>query len=163
MNFGHPAYVNFDHLQNFVFKIFRSEMSSLAEQLKAIRPTKTPGTRGEGGGLKSRPSLLFTPSEAADHDIEAIFSIGISGLAELCKLDPTLNKFEKTLFIRASTEFRRESQTPDIIRVSDISYFLLLKLQYEQVCFSSGAGFIDTKSSPCTLPFFSIASDNKSS
>ncbi len=92
-------------------------MSSLADQLKAIRPTKAQGVRGEGGGLVSRPSLLFTPSEAAELDAEAIYSIGISGLTELCKVDPTLSKFEKTLFIRSGTDFRRENQSPDVIRV----------------------------------------------
>ena len=94
-------------------------MVSLAEQLKAIRPSKTSGVRGAGGGLVQRPSLLFTPSEAADLDSDAIFSIGISGLAELTKLDPTLSRFEKTLFIRSSTDFRREQQTADILRVSE--------------------------------------------
>jgi hypothetical protein len=93
-------------------------MASLADQLKAIRPSKTAGVRGAGGGLVQRPSLLFTPSEAAELDSDAIYSIGISGLAELSKLDPTLSKFEKTLFIRSGIEFRRENQTNDVIRAS---------------------------------------------
>jgi U3 small nucleolar RNA-associated protein 10 len=98
-------------------------MASLADQLKAIRPSKT-GVRGAGGGLVQRPSLLFTPSEAAELDSDAIYSIGISGLAELSKLDPTLTKFEKTLFIRSGTEFRREHQTQDVIRVR-FFYFIV--------------------------------------
>ena len=92
-------------------------MASLADQLKAIRPSKASGLRGAGGGLVQRPSLLFTPSEAADLDSDAIYSIGISGLAELSKLDPTLSRFEKTLFVRSATEFRREQQTADVLRV----------------------------------------------
>ncbi len=101
-------------------------MASLADQLKAIRPSKTAGVRGAGGGLIQRPSLLFTPSEAAELDSDAIYSIGISGLAELSKLDPTLTKFEKTLFIRSGTDFRREHQTHDVIRASFFNIVLQL-------------------------------------
>jgi hypothetical protein len=92
-------------------------MASLAEQLKAIQPSKAAGIRGAGGGLVKRPSLLFTPAEAAQLDSEAIYSIGISGLTELAKLDPTVTRFEKTLFIRSGSEFRRENQTHEVVKV----------------------------------------------
>jgi len=67
-------------------------VSSLAAQLSALRPTASQAAQSDAGGLKQRPSLLFSPSEAADLDAEAIHSIGLSGLAELEKHDPSLHK-----------------------------------------------------------------------
>jgi hypothetical protein len=72
----------------------RSKMvqTSLAAQLSALRPSSSQAAHSDAGGLKQRPSLLFSPSEAADLDAEAIHSIGLSGLAELEKQDPSLHK-----------------------------------------------------------------------
>jgi hypothetical protein len=67
-------------------------LSSLAAQLSALRPSSSQAAQSDAGGLKQRPSLLFSPAEAADLDAEAIHSIGLSGLAELEKQDPSLHK-----------------------------------------------------------------------
>eukprot|EP00961_Rhodomonas_salina_P082124 1104481-Rhodomonas_salina.1 len=57
-------------------------VSSLAEQLAALQP-KQKVVAHEAGGLKQRPSLLFSAAEAAELDADAIHSIGVSGLEEL--------------------------------------------------------------------------------
>ena len=67
-------------------------MLSLAEQLSALRTNTVQSAQSDAGGLKQRPSLLFSPSEAADLDADAIHSIGLSGLAELEKHDPSFHK-----------------------------------------------------------------------
>ena len=89
-------------------------VTSLAAQLAALRPSATQTVQSDAGGLKQRPSLLFSPSEAADLDSEAIQSIGLSGLAELEKHDPALRKYEKLLLARTSAEFRREIQSFEV-------------------------------------------------
>ena len=89
-------------------------VTSLAAQLAALRPSATQTVQSDAGGLKQRPSLLFSPSEAADLDSEAIQSIGLSGLAELEKHDPALRKYEKLLLARTSAEFRREIQSSEV-------------------------------------------------
>jgi hypothetical protein len=60
---------------------------------------------------------MFSPSEAAELDNDEMHRLGLSGLTELQSHDPSLAKFEKLLFIRTSTEFRREQQTAEVIRV----------------------------------------------
>jgi hypothetical protein len=90
--------------------------SALAQQLAALRPKDT-AARANAGGLKNRASLLFTPSEAAELDAEAIHSIGLSGLSELQAHEPALSRFEKTLFVKSVSDFRREQQTAEVIRV----------------------------------------------
>ncbi len=92
-------------------------VSSLAEQLAALQP-KQKLVGHEAGGQKQRPSLLFTASEAADLDADAIHSIGVSGLEELARQDPSLQKFEKLLFSRSSIDFQRDNQSVEVIKVS---------------------------------------------
>jgi U3 small nucleolar RNA-associated protein 10 len=101
--------------------------TSLAAQLAALRPVPTHGANREGGGLRTRPSLLFSASEAADLDAEAIHSIGLSGLGELERHDPALHKFEKLLFSRSAASFRRESQSVEVLKVVDQSIKQLLQ------------------------------------
>ncbi len=91
-------------------------MTSLAAQLSALRPSASQAAHSDAGGLKQRPSLLFSPSEAADLDADAIHSIGLSGLAELEKHDPSLHKYEKLLFSRSATDFRRENQSFEVLK-----------------------------------------------
>ncbi|EKX47067.1 hypothetical protein GUITHDRAFT_50349, partial [Guillardia theta CCMP2712] len=74
-----------------------------------------------------RPSFLFTSSEAADLDGDAIHSIGLSGLAELEKQDPSLHKYEKLLFNRSPSTFHRENQSYDAMKSINQSIKSLLK------------------------------------
>ena len=103
--------------------------STLAAQLAALRPAVAHGVNREGGGLKQRPSLLFSASEAADLDAEAVHSIGLSGLGELERHDPALHKFEKLLFSRSASSFRRESQSVEVLKVVDQSIKALLQVR----------------------------------
>ena len=146
-------------------------MTSLASQLAALRPSASQAAHSDAGGLKQRPSLLFSPSEAADLDADAIHSIGLSGLAELEKNDPSLHKslprpharahartpaplapwgrraqppprpclrcdgllacaarrYEKLLFSRSATDFRRENQSIEVLKSLNQSIRGLLK------------------------------------
>lgn len=71
-------------------------MSSLAQQLKKIGTADA--TKGSEKAARHRASFLFDSKQAADYDIDTIFSIGANGIAELKQLDPKFGPFEKTLF-----------------------------------------------------------------
>ncbi|KAJ1977732.1 snoRNA-binding rRNA-processing protein utp10 [Dimargaris verticillata] len=47
---------------------------------------------------KQRPSLLFTPQEAAHIDLETFYQLGATGFTELTALDPSLAQFNEFLF-----------------------------------------------------------------
>ncbi|KAJ1977295.1 snoRNA-binding rRNA-processing protein utp10 [Dimargaris xerosporica] len=47
---------------------------------------------------KQRPSLLFTPQEAAHIDLETFYQLGATGFTELTALDPSLTQFNEFLF-----------------------------------------------------------------
>ncbi|KAL0799472.1 hypothetical protein Bca101_054647 [Brassica carinata] len=81
--------------------------SSLASQLQAIKsvvqadtePSKRPYTR---------PSILFTPKEAADFDIDSIHELGLKGLEVLGNKDERFKNFTNDLFSHKSREIDRE-------------------------------------------------------
>ncbi|CAN7010076.1 unnamed protein product [Brassica rapa subsp. trilocularis] len=81
--------------------------SSLASQLQAIKsivqadtePSKRPYTR---------PSILFSPKEAADFDIESIHELGLKGLEVLGNKDERFKNFANDLFSHKSREIDRE-------------------------------------------------------
>ncbi|KAJ0234156.1 Uncharacterized protein HA466_0276910 [Hirschfeldia incana] len=81
--------------------------SSLASQLQAIKavvqadtePSKRPYTR---------PSILFSPKEAADFDIESIYELGLKGLEVLGNKDERFKNFVSDLFSHKSREIDRE-------------------------------------------------------
>ncbi|CAN6981738.1 unnamed protein product [Brassica oleracea var. botrytis] len=81
--------------------------SSLASQLQAIKsivqadtePSKRPYTR---------PSILFTPKEAADFDIESIHEFRLKGLEVLGNKDERFKNFANDLFSHKSREIDRE-------------------------------------------------------
>ncbi|XP_048636041.1 uncharacterized protein At3g06530-like isoform X1 [Brassica napus] len=81
--------------------------SLLASQLQAIKavvqadtePSKRPYTR---------PSILFTPKEAADFDIESIYKLGLKGLEVLGNKDERFKNFVSDLFSHKSREIDRE-------------------------------------------------------
>ncbi|KAK7320388.1 hypothetical protein VNO77_29813 [Canavalia gladiata] len=81
--------------------------TSIAAQLEAIRsfaktdsePLKRPFTR---------PSILFDPKEAADIDIETIFSIALQGLEVLVGTDERFRNYKNDLFSHRNKELDRE-------------------------------------------------------
>ncbi|XP_028799979.1 uncharacterized protein At3g06530 isoform X2 [Neltuma alba] len=102
--------------------------NSIAAQLEVIKsfvhvdsqPLKRPFTR---------PSLLFDPKEAADIDIETIWSIGIQGLEVLISSDERFQKFKDELFSHRSKELDRElmgMEENNQINVSISSYLRVL-------------------------------------
>ncbi|XP_020222624.1 uncharacterized protein At3g06530 isoform X2 [Cajanus cajan] len=102
--------------------------TSIASQLEAVRssvkidsePLKRPFTR---------PSILFDPKEAADIDIEAIFSIALQGFEVLIGTDYRFMKYKKDLFSHRSKELDRELmgiEQNNQLNVSIASYLKLL-------------------------------------
>ena len=86
-------------------------MSSLSDQLKKL---STPGQLSfRASHASQKPSLLFTSREAADLDIEAVFSLGINGLEELKNINSVFSKFEASLFNDSSKFFERSLQTKE--------------------------------------------------
>ncbi|XP_061353134.1 uncharacterized protein At3g06530 [Gastrolobium bilobum] len=81
--------------------------TSIASQLEVIRsfakadsePLKKPFTR---------PSILFDPKEAADIDIESIFTIALQGLEVLVSTDERFRNYKNDLFSQRSKELERE-------------------------------------------------------
>ncbi|KAL6980908.1 hypothetical protein U1Q18_022544 [Sarracenia purpurea var. burkii] len=81
--------------------------SSIASQLQAIKsliktdsdPQKRPFTR---------PSILFNPKDAADIDLDALFSIALSGLEVLISTDERFKNYKNDLFSHKSRELDRE-------------------------------------------------------
>jgi hypothetical protein len=83
-------------------------MTSLARQLEAIR-SETVATLDKRKHEKVA-SLLFDPEEAADQDLDAIYSLGLNGLHGLIQLDPGFQKFAGTLFSQTSRDIDRTIQ-----------------------------------------------------
>ncbi|CAN8269591.1 unnamed protein product [Cochlearia groenlandica] len=81
--------------------------SSLASQLQSIKsivqadtePSKRPYTR---------PSILFSPKEAADLDVESIYELGIQGLEVLGNKDERFKNYMNDLFSHKSRDVDRE-------------------------------------------------------
>ncbi|KAI8973417.1 hypothetical protein BDF20DRAFT_837366 [Mycotypha africana] len=86
-------------------------MSSLQQQLKKIG---THDLRNVSEiSRKARPSFLFTAREAADQDLETIYSIAYNGIMELVILDEKFAPFEKTLFSEQMKSVDRILQTKE--------------------------------------------------
>ncbi|KVI04528.1 hypothetical protein Ccrd_017155 [Cynara cardunculus var. scolymus] len=102
--------------------------TSIASQLQAIRsivkadtdPLKRPFTR---------PSILFDAKEAADIDLDTIFSLALSGLEVLVSLDERFGNYKNDLFTHKSRELDRELlgiEDNNHINASISSYLRLL-------------------------------------
>jgi U3 small nucleolar RNA-associated protein 10 len=72
-------------------------MSSLASQLQSIASIDASRLTSRGGHPSSK-SYLFPPKDAATHDLDAIYALGISGFEEVVSLDPEFQQFEDELF-----------------------------------------------------------------
>ncbi|KAI9255682.1 hypothetical protein BDA99DRAFT_562196 [Phascolomyces articulosus] len=86
-------------------------MTSLQDQLKRIGTADlrnvTEGTR------RHKASFLFTSREAADQDLETIYSIALNGVMELAIIDSKFTPFQKTLFSEKMKGYDRVLQTAE--------------------------------------------------
>lgn len=82
-------------------------MTSLSTQLRNLQ---LPDTFSVLNLQDKRASILFDAHEAADIDIDTVFSLGRSGLDELQQIDSDLAKFEKTLFSENVKTIERTQQ-----------------------------------------------------
>ncbi|KAF9427830.1 HEAT repeat-containing protein 1, partial [Podila epigama] len=100
-------------------------MTSLQQQLKRIGTADA--TRGSEWAAKHRASFLFDSKQAADYDIDTIFSIGSNGITELKQLDPKFASFEKTLFAESMKNVDRVLQSKEDNVKLDESVTLFLR------------------------------------
>lgn len=104
--------------------------TSLAKQLKKLQ---IPGqfTSIEKESIL-KPSFLFTTKEAANLDIDTIYSLGINGLEELTSIQPLFAEFADSLFAESSKQFERTVVSADVINKvnADITKFLRLLSPY---------------------------------
>lgn len=99
-------------------------MSSLKQQLKKIGTLDLRNVTE--ASRKHKASFLFNAREAADQDLETIYSIAYNGIMELVLLDEKFTAFEKTLFSEKMKSVDRilqvSSRTVVPIAVSLITY-----------------------------------------
>ncbi|RCI06452.1 HEAT repeat-containing protein 1 [Rhizopus stolonifer] len=86
-------------------------MSSLKQQLKKIGTLDLRSV--SEASRKTRASFLFSAREAADQDLETIYSIAYNGIMELVILDEKFAAFEKTLFSEKMKSVDRVLQTKE--------------------------------------------------
>ncbi|CDS10813.1 hypothetical protein LRAMOSA11299 [Lichtheimia ramosa] len=86
-------------------------MSLLQDQLKRIGTADLRNVTEIS--RRHKPSLLFNSREAADYDLETIYSIAHNGIMELTILDEKFGPFEKTLFSESMKSVDRVLQTPE--------------------------------------------------
>ncbi|XP_010441584.1 PREDICTED: uncharacterized protein At3g06530-like isoform X2 [Camelina sativa] len=81
-----------------------STMESQLQALKSVIKTQTEPSKRPF----TRPSILFSPKEAADFDIESIFDLGLKGLEVLGNKDERFKNYMNDLFSHKSREIDRE-------------------------------------------------------
>ncbi|KAI8390372.1 hypothetical protein BD560DRAFT_362243 [Blakeslea trispora] len=86
-------------------------MSSLKQQLKKIGTVDLRNVSEVS--RKTRASFLFSAREAADQDLETIYSIAYNGIMELVILDEKFSVFEKTLFSESMKSVDRVLQSKE--------------------------------------------------
>ncbi|KAK3033239.1 hypothetical protein RJ639_033119 [Escallonia herrerae] len=103
-------------------------VTSISAQLQAIKSAIAADTEPLTRPF-TRPSLLFSPKEAADIDLDTIFTIALSGLEVLISADSRFRSYKNDLFSHRSRELDRELQgieENDRINTSIGSYLRLL-------------------------------------
>ncbi|KAK3026432.1 hypothetical protein RJ639_041444 [Escallonia herrerae] len=103
-------------------------VTSIAAQLQAIKSAIAADTEPLTRPF-TRPSLLFSSKEAADIDLDTIFTIALSGLEVLISADSRFRSYKNDLFSHRSRELDRELQgieENDRINTSIGSYLRLL-------------------------------------
>ncbi|KAI9486718.1 MAG: hypothetical protein EXX96DRAFT_646489 [Benjaminiella poitrasii] len=86
-------------------------MSSLKQQLKKIGTLDLRNVSEVS--RKTRASFLFSAREAADQDLDTIYSIAYNGIMELVIIDEKFSAFEKTLFSEKMKSVDRILQTKE--------------------------------------------------
>jgi len=85
--------------------------SALASQLQKIAAQNKANPQiSSKKAQKYKPSYLFTSKEAADYDLDTIYSIGLEGLNELKQENPAFEPFGNTLFSPAIKSVDRTLQ-----------------------------------------------------
>lgn len=103
--------------------------SSIASQLQAIKSLINADTDAPQKRPFTRPSILFSPKEAADIDLESLLSIALSGLEVLASRDGRFKSYKNNLFSPKSREIDRELkgiEENNQINLSISSYLRLL-------------------------------------
>ncbi|CAN1344842.1 Uncharacterized protein At3g06530 [Linum perenne] len=90
-----------------------------AVQVRDVESQKRPFTR---------PSILFSPKEAADLDIDAIHSIAVTGLEVLIVADERFASYMNGLFSIKSKDFNRELMREEENRQLNVSISSYLRL-----------------------------------
>ncbi|KAI5670289.1 hypothetical protein M9H77_10653 [Catharanthus roseus] len=109
--------------------------TSLASQLQALKSAVKADTESLKRPI-TRPSILFNPKDAADIDIDTIFSLALSGLDTLIHLEERFRNYKNDLFSHTSRELDRELMTIDEnnkINTSISSYLRLLSGYFESL------------------------------
>uniref|UniRef100_A0A914Y6U5 HEAT repeat-containing protein 1 n=1 Tax=Panagrolaimus superbus TaxID=310955 RepID=A0A914Y6U5_9BILA len=84
-------------------------MTSLSRQLARLKDAPSSGQ----GVERDYSSLLFNKKEAASLDREQAYKLGLVGLAQLKKIDPTIDEWEPELFAETSLDFNRSMITKE--------------------------------------------------
>ncbi|ONI24972.1 hypothetical protein PRUPE_2G273000 [Prunus persica] len=108
--------------------------TSIASQLEAIKSVIQADTEPSVKRPFTRPSILFDAKEAADIDIDTIFSIALQGLDVLVITDERFRIYKNDLFSQKSRELDRELmgiEENNGINVSISSYLRLLSGHFE--------------------------------
>jgi U3 small nucleolar RNA-associated protein 10 len=77
-------------------------MSSLARQLASIASLDASRLASSAKQSSTQPSYIFSPKEAAQHDLQTIHSLGQNGFEQLLQLDSSLGPYEDELFGEAA-------------------------------------------------------------
>jgi U3 small nucleolar RNA-associated protein 10 len=90
-----------------------SKVTSLSAQLKRLQVPQSSLLNTVAD--RRRVSFLYDPSEAANMDSEAVYSLAMNGLEQLKSIDRhTFESFEATLFNATSINFERAVQTKQV-------------------------------------------------
>ncbi|RAL52010.1 hypothetical protein DM860_016508 [Cuscuta australis] len=107
--------------------------TSIASQLQAIKSLVVSDSEPQKRPF-SRPSILFQPTEAADIDVETIYSIALTGLDVLISTEERFSNYKNDLFSPKSRDLDRELMGIDEnnrINSSISSYLRLLSGYFE--------------------------------
>ncbi|KAK9866983.1 hypothetical protein WJX84_002095 [Apatococcus fuscideae] len=99
--------------------------TALAEQLQQLTTRFGDAASSQKVG---KASLLFSPREAADIDLQTIYNIGLAGFEELCTINQNFKPFASTLFGRAGLTYDVDQHTIAELERLDISLVAFLQV-----------------------------------